>query len=90
MNLHLKDRKKWDVSAKPQISLKKEMFKDMAYKSESIANILKRLKTQYFLPAIQSQFLSKDYSANRFYRQPISPNTGFPSTVQTRNRYHEM
>jgi uncharacterized protein with ParB-like and HNH nuclease domain len=29
----------------------------MAYKSESIANILKRLNTQYFLPAIQRQFV---------------------------------
>jgi uncharacterized protein with ParB-like and HNH nuclease domain len=31
----------------------------MAYKSESIANILKRLNTQYFLPAIQRQFVWK-------------------------------
>ena len=29
----------------------------MAYKSESIANILKRLNAQYFLPAIQRQFV---------------------------------
>ena len=29
----------------------------MTYKSETIANILKRLNTQYFLPAIQRQFV---------------------------------
>jgi uncharacterized protein with ParB-like and HNH nuclease domain len=29
----------------------------MAYKSENIANILKRMNTQYFLPAIQRQFV---------------------------------
>lgn len=31
----------------------------MTYKSENIANILKRLNTQYFLPAIQRQFVWK-------------------------------
>ena len=41
------------------ISIKSQLHMGITYKSGNIASILKRLNTQYFLPAIRRQFVWK-------------------------------